>query len=81
MSVHCNYPNSIATSPTFAHLHEKAAHFVRATPENSGTLRAQSGVKASCFVVPSVIFEELGLRYYGPIDGTISHCSSEHLSF
>jgi 1-deoxy-D-xylulose-5-phosphate synthase len=56
--------------PTYTHLHEKAAQFV-------GTLggkfaldlahKVEAGVKN--LLVPSVIFEELGLRYYGPIDG------------
>jgi 1-deoxy-D-xylulose-5-phosphate synthase len=64
------YFNRIATHPTYTHLHEKAAQFV-------GTLggkfvldlahKVEAGVKN--LLVPSVIFEELGLRYYGPIDG------------
>ena len=41
-----NYLNSIATSPTFAHLHEKAARFrPRDRRKIGGTLRAQSGGK------------------------------------
>ena len=65
-----NYLNSIATSPTFAHLHEKAAHFVRAVAGKSVAHfahKVEESVKG--LLVPSVIFEELGLRYYGPIDG------------
>src|SRR6267143_1093732 len=65
-----NYLNSIATSPTFAHLHEKAAHFVRAIAGKSVANfahKVEESVKG--LLVPSVIFEELGLRYYGPIDG------------
>ena len=65
-----NYLNSIATSPTFAHLHEKAAHFVRAIAGKSVAHfahKVEESVKG--LLVPSVIFEELGLRYYGPIDG------------
>ena len=64
-----NYLNSIATSPTFTHLHEKAAQFVRAIAGKSVAHFAHSveeSVKG--LLVPSVIFEELGLRYYGPID-------------
>src|SRR3977135_154861 len=65
-----NYLNSIATSPTFAHLHEKAGQFVEAIAGKSiahFAHKVEEGVKG--LLVPSVIFEELGLRYYGPIDG------------
>ena len=65
-----NYLNTIATSPTFAHLHEKARHFVRTIAGKSiadFAHKVEESVKG--LLVPSVIFEELGLRYYGPIDG------------
>ena len=65
-----NYLNSIATSPTFAHLHEKAGQFVKAIAGKSiahFAHKVEEGVKG--LLVPSVIFEEFGLRYYGPIDG------------
>jgi len=64
------YFNRIATHPTYAHLHEKAAQFVEMI---GGKIvkdfahRIEAGVKN--LLLPSVIFEELGLRYYGPIDG------------
>src|SRR5246127_2537408 len=65
-----NYLNSIATSPTFAHLHEKAAHFVRAiAPKSVADFAHKVEESVKGLLVPSVIFEELGLRYYGPIDG------------
>src|SRR6516225_9415847 len=65
-----NYLNTIATSPTFAHLHEKARHFVESIAGKSiaeFAHKVEESVKG--LLVPSVIFEELGLRYYGPIDG------------
>src|SRR6201997_2282595 len=65
-----SYLNSIATSPTFAHLHEKARDFVEWILGKTGVHLAhkvEESVKG--LLVPSVIFEELGLRYYGPIDG------------
>jgi 1-deoxy-D-xylulose-5-phosphate synthase len=65
-----SYLNSIATSPTFAHLHDKASKFVEAIAGKSlahFAHKVEEGVKG--LIVPSVIFEELGLRYYGPIDG------------
>ncbi|MEO7932183.1 MAG: 1-deoxy-D-xylulose-5-phosphate synthase [Chthoniobacterales bacterium] len=64
------YLNKITTHPTYAHLHEKAAKFISAiggeTVRNLAK-KAEAGVKN--LVVPSVIFEDLGFRYYGPIDG------------
>src|SRR5438132_9176468 len=65
-----NYLNSIVASPTFAHLHDKARDFVRAIAGKSVVQfahKVEESVKG--LLVPSVIFEELGLRYYGPIDG------------
>src|SRR5207249_4408659 len=53
-----------------AHLHDKARHFVRAIAGKYAVELAhkvEEGVKG--LIVPSVIFEEFGLRYYGPIDG------------
>jgi 1-deoxy-D-xylulose-5-phosphate synthase len=64
------YFNRIATSPTFSHLHEKAAKFVERVagkPIRQFAGKVEEGVKH--LLLPSVIFEELGLRYYGPIDG------------
>src|ERR687888_1846617 len=65
-----SYLNTIVTSPTFAHLHEKARHFVESVAGKSVAEfahKVEEGVKG--LLVPSVIFEELGLHYYGPIDG------------
>src|SRR5207248_718896 len=65
-----NYLNTIVASPTFAHLHEKARHFVETIAGKSVAEfahKVEESVKG--LLVPSVIFEELGLRYYGPIDG------------
>lgn len=65
-----HYLNRIATSPTFAHLHEQAARFVeRIGGKYSRDLvhKVEEGIKH--LILPSVIFEELGFRYYGPIDG------------
>ncbi len=64
------YFSRITTHPAYTHLHEKAAHFIemiggRAVKDFAH--RVETGVKN--LILPSVIFEELGLRYYGPIDG------------
>ena len=64
------YFNRIATHPTYAHLHEKAAQFIQTIGGKFAVNLAhkvEAGVKN--LLLPSVIFEELGLRYYGPIDG------------
>ncbi len=64
------YLNKIATSATYAHLHDKAGKFVemiggRYTRELAH--KFEEGIKN--LLLPSVIFEEFGFRYYGPIDG------------
>ena len=65
-----SYLNKIVTHPKYDFLHDRAAKFVERLG-GSVALRmarkAEEGVKGMFW--PSVIFEELGLRYYGPIDG------------
>jgi 1-deoxy-D-xylulose-5-phosphate synthase len=65
-----SYFNKIATHPAYAHLHEKAEQFVKSIGGQFAldlAHRVETGVKS--LLGPSVIFEELGFRYYGPIDG------------
>jgi len=65
-----NYLNKLVTSDTYSHLHEKAAKFVEIIGGKYAQQLAhkvEEGVKH--LVLPSVVFEDLGLRYYGPIDG------------
>ncbi len=65
-----SYFNKIATHPTYAHLHDKAANFVKMIGGRAAlefAHRVESGVKN--LLLPSVLFEDLGFRYYGPIDG------------
>jgi 1-deoxy-D-xylulose-5-phosphate synthase len=65
-----SYLNNIVTNPTYAHLHEKAGRFIKTIAGKTAlhfAHKVEEGVKN--LLVPSVIFEELGLRYYGPIDG------------
>ncbi|MEO6848032.1 MAG: 1-deoxy-D-xylulose-5-phosphate synthase, partial [Chthoniobacterales bacterium] len=64
------YLNHIVTSPTYAHLHEKASKFLKSIGGHAAwefAHKAEAGLKQ--MIVPSVLFEDLGLRYYGPIDG------------
>jgi 1-deoxy-D-xylulose-5-phosphate synthase len=65
-----SYLNAIVANPTYAGLHDKAERFIAAIAGKSVlnlAHKVEEGVKN--LLVPSVIFEELGLRYYGPIDG------------
>ncbi len=65
-----SYFNRIATHPAYTHLHDKAAHFVKMIGGQAAlefAHRVETGVKN--LLVPSVLFEDLGFRYYGPIDG------------
>ncbi len=65
-----NYFNRITTSPTFEHLHDQAARLIErigGKMARSFAAKFEEGVKH--LLLPSVIFEELGLRYFGPIDG------------
>ncbi|MEQ1861715.1 MAG: 1-deoxy-D-xylulose-5-phosphate synthase [Chthoniobacteraceae bacterium] len=65
-----SYFSKIATHPTYAHLHEKAAQFVEMLGGKFAkdfAHKIEAGVKN--LFAPSVLFEELGFRYYGPIDG------------
>ncbi len=65
-----SYFSKIATHPTYAHLHERAAQFVEMVGGKFAkdfAHKIEAGVKN--LFAPSVLFEELGIRYYGPIDG------------
>jgi len=65
-----NYLNKLVTSDAYSHLHEKAAKFVELIGGKyvqQLAHKVEEGVKH--LVLPSVVFEDLGLRYYGPIDG------------
>jgi 1-deoxy-D-xylulose-5-phosphate synthase len=65
-----NYLNKLVTSDAYSHLHDKAAKFVEIIGGKyvqQLAHKVEEGVKH--LVLPSVVFEDLGLRYYGPIDG------------
>jgi len=65
-----NYFNKIVTSEMYSHLHDKARQFVETIAGKYAVELAhkvEEGFKG--LIVPSVFFEEFGLRYYGPIDG------------
>jgi len=64
------YFNALQTSSAYSHLHDKAADFVERVA-GKGMRRLASKVEESAkhLLLPNMMFEEFGLRYYGPIDG------------
>jgi len=65
-----SYLNSIVTSPRYDYLHDQAAKFVQKLGGKTALRMARKAEEvAKGMLWPSVIFEELGLKYYGPIDG------------
>jgi 1-deoxy-D-xylulose-5-phosphate synthase len=64
------YFNKVATTPTFGHLRETATAIIERVGGSSAKKLARKLEEgAKNLIAPSVIFEEFGLRYYGPIDG------------
>ena len=68
------YFNRIVTHPQFDALHSRAGKFVKMIGGKSAFRMAQKAEEAAKNMLwPSIIFEELGLKYYGPIDGHDIH--------
>jgi 1-deoxy-D-xylulose-5-phosphate synthase len=64
------YFNKITTSPMYTGLHDRAAKLVEkllGKRVKDFAHRVETSVKG--LIAPSVFFEDLGFRYYGPIDG------------
>ncbi|HTX37380.1 MAG TPA: 1-deoxy-D-xylulose-5-phosphate synthase [Bryobacteraceae bacterium] len=65
-----SYLNRIVTSPAYAGLHDRTGKLVEKVGGAVALRMARRAEEAAKgMLLPSVIFEELGLRYYGPIDG------------
>jgi 1-deoxy-D-xylulose-5-phosphate synthase len=65
-----SYLNKIVTNPRYDYLHERAGRFVERIGGKRALRMARKAEEAAKSMLwPSVIFEELGLKYYGPIDG------------
>ncbi len=68
-----HYLNKIVTSEQYSHLHKEAEKFIERIGGKSAlgfAKRAEEAMKG--MILPearSVFFEDLGLRYYGPVDG------------
>jgi 1-deoxy-D-xylulose-5-phosphate synthase len=64
------YFNKLVTNPNFDSLHERAGKLVKKLAGSSAFRMAQRAeASAKGILWPSLIFEELGLKYYGPVDG------------
>ena len=64
------YFNKITTSPTYAGLHDRAAKLVeKLLGKRVKDLAHKVEASVKNLIAPSVLFEDLGFRYYGPIDG------------
>ena len=64
------YLNRIVTSSRYDYLHDRAGKFVEKIGGETVLRMARKAEEAAKSMLwPSVIFEELGLKYYGPVDG------------
>ena len=65
------YLNRIITNPTYNKLRLDVKRLVGRLPHGSRLIRLGQKVEESVksFLVPGIVFEELGFRYVGPIDG------------
>jgi 1-deoxy-D-xylulose-5-phosphate synthase len=76
------YLNRLVTNPAYAHLHDKAARFVEwIAGKSARKLAHKAEVGLKNLLAPSVIFEDLGIRYYGPIDGHDTALLTETFQF
>jgi 1-deoxy-D-xylulose-5-phosphate synthase len=65
-----SYLHGIVTSPRYDYLHDRAGKFVEMVGGKIALRMARKAEEAAKSMLwPSVIFEELGIKYYGPIDG------------
>jgi 1-deoxy-D-xylulose-5-phosphate synthase len=66
------YLNSVITNPMYNRVRGEAEKIVKSIPKlgpkaHKAVKKFQEGIKN--LLVPGIIFEELGFRYFGPIDG------------
>jgi 1-deoxy-D-xylulose-5-phosphate synthase len=65
-----SYLNRIVTHPGYDYLRDRGGKFVEKLAGRTALRMARKAEEAAKSMLwPSVIFEELGLKYYGPIDG------------
>jgi len=65
------YLTRIITNPAYNRFHRDLERLVKCLPHGSRLLRLGRKVEESLkgFLVPGLVFEELGFRYVGPVDG------------
>ncbi len=64
------YFNSLQTSDTYAWVRKKTAEFVeRLGGQQAKSFASKIENSAKGLILPSVLFDKFGLRYFGPIDG------------
>ena len=66
------YLNKILTNPFYNHVRKDIEHLIRKIPRVGDRMAAKAkkideGLKN--LILPGLLFEELGFRYFGPIDG------------
>jgi len=65
------YLSRLITNPIYNRLHADIEQLVKRLPHGSQLIRLGRKVEESVkgFLIPGLVFEELGFRYVGPIDG------------
>jgi 1-deoxy-D-xylulose-5-phosphate synthase len=67
------YLTAVVTNPLYNRLREEIKHLIERTPASIGGRMESLAVKleesAKTLLTPGVLFEELGFRYVGPVDG------------
>ncbi|MDG0965144.1 MAG: 1-deoxy-D-xylulose-5-phosphate synthase [Opitutales bacterium] len=65
------YFNELITNPAYTRLHKDAESFLTQVPGGPSLIKFLSKAKRDTkeLIAPSSIFEKLGIRYLGPIDG------------
>jgi 1-deoxy-D-xylulose-5-phosphate synthase len=65
------YFNELITNPVYSRLHKDAGKFLSRMPGGESLIKIISKAKRDTkeLLAPSSIFEKLGIRYVGPIDG------------
>ncbi|MBG30383.1 MAG: 1-deoxy-D-xylulose-5-phosphate synthase [Opitutae bacterium] len=77
------YFNELITNPAYLKIHEDLEAFLKKIPGGKSLIKLGSKAKQDTkdLFAPSSLFEKLGLRYIGPIDGHDIEQLTHHLEF
>ncbi len=77
------YFNELITNPAYVRIHEDLEAFLKKIPGGRSLIKLGSKAKQDTkdLFAPSSLFEKLGLRYIGPIDGHDVQQLTHHLEF